>query len=302
MYSLIVTADDKAWQGEPYLLSRGRVFEYTEDEVVARFKELNEEQLARLYQLPTVFAFEKGLGQNALLGRVVRVRIQNRAVRIEYKLDGDAPISHDLLLQHADMLDIADWELNRTHWAVKDVDLLPFLEASGLAPADAGQPAEALGPALEDLPAAESFAVYPAVFRLPVEPMDATLVAIMMPFQPQFDGMLAAVSEVCEEEGLVCKNASQIWDNEEIIQDIFSLIYRSKMVICDFSGQNANVFYEAGIAHTLGKPVIPMAQTVEDLPFDLRHHRAAVYVNNPAGLKALQETLRPRLRRLVAAD
>jgi hypothetical protein len=160
---------------------------------------------------------------------------------------------------------------------------------------------EPAGPALEDLPAAEPLSVHPAVFRIPVEEPDPTLVAVMMPFQPQFAGMLASVSEVCQQEGLVCKNASQIWDNEEIIQDIFSLIYRSKMVICDFSGQNANVFYEAGIAHTLGKPVIPMAQDVNDLPFDLRHHRAAVYVNTEEGLKALQETLRPRLRRLVAA-
>ena len=49
--------------------------------------------------------------------------------------------------------------------------------------------------------------------------------------------------------------------------------FKSRIVICDFSERNPNVFYEVGIAHTLGKHVIPITQTPNDVPFDLQHPR-----------------------------
>jgi hypothetical protein len=72
--------------------------------------------------------------------------------------------------------------------------------------------------------------------------------------------------------------ADDIWDENEILQDIFSLIYRSSIVVCDFTQQNPNVFYEAGIAHTLGRSVVPISQNEHDVPFDLKHHRYLKYV------------------------
>lgn len=50
---------------------------------------------------------------------------------------------------------------------------------------------------------------------------------------------------------------------------------------------NPNVFYEAGIAHTLGKHVIPITQVADHIPFDLRHHRYIHYLNNKEGLAKL---------------
>ncbi len=82
------------------------------------------------------------------------------------------------------------------------------------------------------------------------------------------------------------------------IQDIFELIYCSSIVIVDFTGKNPNVFYEAGIAHTLGKNVIPITQNIEDIPFDLRHHRVLKYLNNNEGLQGLKKGLETRLKTL----
>lgn len=299
MYSLLVTADDEAWQGQPYILSRGRVFEYTEDAIAARFKDFTEEQLHHLCALPAVFAYENGIDQDARLGRVRSVRILRGDVRIEYELAADAPpIPFALLNQEANELDIGDWELNRTHWAVKDVDLAPFLQRNGIAGLDRADNEVANEP-FDQLPVAEPIPIRPAVFRIPQAPADPTLVAVMMPFNPEFEPMLAQVTQACRELGLTCLTAGQVWENEEIIQDIFSLIYRARIVLCDFTGQNANVFYEAGIAHTLGKPLIPIAQNVADLPFDLRHHRAAVYENTEDGLARLVAQLRPRFQWLM---
>lgn len=94
--------------------------------------------------------------------------------------------------------------------------------------------------------------------------------------------------------------ADDIWDNSSIIQDIFSLIYRAKIIIVDFSGKNPNVMYETGIAHTLGKVVVPLAQVVQDIPSDMVHHRALVYLKNGEGLQALETELAKKLRTIVA--
>lgn len=87
-------------------------------------------------------------------------------------------------------------------------------------------------------------------------------------------------------------------DYSAIIQDIFSLIFRSFIVVCDFTGKNPNVFYEAGIAHTLGKHVIPITQSEQDIPFDLQHHRYIKYLNNSEGLAELQKSLSSRFSTL----
>lgn len=267
-----------------------------------RFRELGEEQLQRLYALPTIFAYENGMERDARLGRVHRIRIQNRQVQIEYELAPEAaPIPHALLTQEARALDIGDWELNRTHWAIKDVDPFPILTRHGLI--RAGLPANVpANQQFERMPGPAEILIRPAVFRIPQEPIDPHLVAVMMPFRPEFDEMLRHVSDTCQGLGLVCRNVGHIWENNEIVQDVFSLIYRSRIVVCDFTSQNANVFYEAGIAHTLGKHLIPIAQSIDDLPFDLRHHRARVYTNDPAGLAQLANVLRSRIQWLIEHD
>lgn len=91
-----------------------------------------------------------------------------------------------------------------------------------------------------------------------------------------------------------------IWKESQIIQDIFELILVSRIVVADFSSQNTNVFYEAGIAHTLGKEVVPLAQSVRnDVPFDLQSHRVIEYLNNEQGLEQMSKTLTPRLRTIL---
>jgi hypothetical protein len=60
------------------------------------------------------------------------------------------------------------------------------------------------------------------------------------------------------------------------------------------AGQSARAqpFYETGIAHTLGRPVVPITQNAEDVPFDLHHHRYQRYLANGEGLQELTARLR----------
>lgn len=300
MFNFLVSGNAKAWNGEPYTYDRSRLFEYTEDAIIGRFNDLREDQLERLCSLPTVFAYESHNEIDARVGQITSIRVRNREVLVSYRFDENiTPIPHQMLLDRQRTLDIGDWELNRTHWAVKDVDLTEFLKAQGLATAAEGQEDDA---ELVELPAPVPIPISPTTFRIPSEPVDPTLVSVMMPFTPEFDGMLEAVRVASRDVGLVCLNASEVWDHDEIIQDIFALIYRSKVVVCDFTTQNPNVFYEAGIAHTLGKPVIPITQDINALPFDLRHRRALVYAADGAGLADLRSKIAGRLRRLIELD
>ena len=116
----------------------------------------------------------------------------------------------------------------------------------------------------------------------------------MMPFNLAFDNVYSAISKAANEAGFKCKRADDIWNHSTVIQDVFSLIFQSYIVVCDFSGKNPNVFYEAGIAHTLGKHVVPITQSEQDIPFDLQHHRYAKYLNNGEGLETLRQELYTR--------
>ena len=90
-----------------------------------------------------------------------------------------------------------------------------------------------------------------------------------------------------------------MWENASIITDIVNLIDRSRVVICDCTGRNPNVFYEIGIAHTLGREVILITQADADIPFDLRHLRYVKYLNNAEGRAVLRAALEARLTTLL---
>ena len=136
--------------------------------------------------------------------------------------------------------------------------------------------------------------VYPS-FKIPEKPVSDKCVAVMMPFKKEFDEVYTTIKEACSNVGMICHRADDFWEDSVIINDIFELIYRSSIVIVDFSGKNENVFYEAGIAHTIGKKVIPITQTFNDIPFDLSHHRHLIYLANREGLTKLRIDLEDKL-------
>lgn len=138
----------------------------------------------------------------------------------------------------------------------------------------------------------------PSVFEIPSTDAESDLLSVMMPFDAGFTAVHAAVVEAGKRNGMRCQRADDIWQHTAVIQDIFSLIFRSFIVVCDFSGKNPNVFYEAGIAHTLGKHVIPITQHGDDIPFDLRAHRYLHYHNNAEGRDRLTDGLAERIATL----
>ena len=236
--------------------------------------------MAEVRKMPAVFATESGgFGDRlARVGYIQRVTTVGREVRIEYAFDSNVPpIPHEKFKALADDLHISASEFNRTHWAVKDVDLFKVLHAKSI-----GRP------------------LSPSVFSFAdLERLEDDLISVMMPFAPQFTQVYEALTAVASESGLNCLRADDFWEHAAVIQDVVALICRSRIVVCDCSGRNPNVFYEAGIAHSLGKDVILITQSADDIPFDLRHLRYVTYLNNGEGLQQLQFALLPKINQLI---
>jgi hypothetical protein len=95
-------------------------------------------------------------------------------------------------------------------------------------------------------------------------------------------------------------SADDIWENHHIMDDVISLLWRARVVVADLTSKNPNVFYETGIAHSLGRDVVQIAQSIEDVPFDLRGIRTLTYLRNGEGLASLQDDIRNRIDALVA--
>ena len=132
MYNLLVTAEEGAWDGLFYEYDRSRFLEYTNDNVARVFKELTQPRIATLKSFPCVFAYE-GTESNVRIGYLKSIKEQVRSILIEYEFDQAIPqIPFSSLEPIAPLLDIRNWEMNRTHWAVKDEDLLKRLEAAKL--------------------------------------------------------------------------------------------------------------------------------------------------------------------------
>lgn len=278
MFNLLVSGS--GWASTRDTFPEGRAFEYTEQRLRDQFKPSGKLDFDALLSFPTLFLEEtSGRGdQVARVGTITRARISGREIILEYTYDPSiSPFTNNALSSFASELDIEDFEFHRTHWAVKDVDLFRVLLRNL-------QPRRQL----------------PRIFRISdPEIIEPSLVSAMMPFHPGFDAVYAVLKSTAEAVGLRCRRADDIWENPSIIQDVVSLIDRSKIVICDCTDRNPNVFYEIGIAHTLGREVILITQSDADIPFDLRHLRYVKYLNNGEGLTSLGERLQTRLADLA---
>jgi hypothetical protein len=60
---------------------------------------------------------------------------------------------------------------------------------------------------------------------------------------------------------------------------------------CRLYRADPNVFYELGLAHAVGKPVILITQNTEDIPVDIRNIRYIQYVYTPKGMRDFEGVL-----------
>lgn len=120
---------------------------------------------------------------------------------------------------------------------------------------------------------------------------------MLMPFLPEMKPIYTDhIQVVAERLGLVIKRGDDFFTAHHVVDDIWASICNAKAVIAECTHRNPNVFYEIGMAHTVGKPVILITQNPEDVPFDLRHLRFIQYEYTPSGMKSFEVTLAKTLQ------
>jgi hypothetical protein len=126
------------------------------------------------------------------------------------------------------------------------------------------------------------------------------LIFVVMPFAktflPIYDTIKLAVT-ACQQR---CERADDIFSTQPIMENVWEGLNRASIVISDLTGKNPNVFYETGIAHTLGKDVVLITQALEDIPFDLRGFRYYEYFTDSDGLARLHKNLITGIEELLS--
>jgi hypothetical protein len=123
-----------------------------------------------------------------------------------------------------------------------------------------------------------------------------------MPFDPKYYEIYSEVYRpICAQNGLVCSRVDEISRPGSITRDIVEGIIDADVVIADLTSQNPNVFYELGIAHSIGNKTIMTAQALQDVPFDVRSYRVLVYEQSISGSRQLGSDLDKAIKELLAS-
>lgn len=134
MYNFLVSGKKDAWDFDAYEYDRKRFGEYTLPALKERFKNLTPEVIEELKSYPAMFAYE-GYERDVRVGHLLRIKERTRSVLIEYEFDPNIPaIPFAKIKDLKSRLDIEteNYEMSRTHWAVKDENLFEILYSAGL--------------------------------------------------------------------------------------------------------------------------------------------------------------------------
>ena len=107
---------------------------------------------------------------------------------------------------------------------------------------------------------------------------------VLMPFREPFDTYyLSIIKPAVHAARLAAVRGDSLFRPSPIMADIWQMTQDAKVLVAELTEKNANVFYELGLAHAIGKPVVLIADNLTDIPFDLQSLRVIIYdKNDPA--------------------
>ena len=87
------------------------------------------------------------------------------------------------------------------------------------------------------------------------------------------------------------RRADDVSTHQNKLKEIVQNISDANLTIADLTTQNANVYYELGIAHALLRPTIQIVQSIDDVPFDLRPYTVVTYSEHFTQASKLKDEL-----------
>jgi hypothetical protein len=279
MFHLLVSY--QGWPENAGEIPTGRIYFKQSDPMFREFRDENGVlNIDAIRRLPALLMTEiGGFGPSAVkVAQITSIYQGPRDTALQYTTDSNLrSISNSDFETLSRQYGLCRYALNHTHWEIVDFDLYRLL---------------LLCPQRKQLS--------PTVFSFEeAGDRQDNLVSVMMPFSADFNPVYTALQSAVQSVEMEAMRADDLWKHQFIIQDIVSLITRARVVICDCSGRNPNVFYEVGIAHSLGKDVILIVQNEADIPFDLRHIRYLRYLNNREGLNTLGRQIAQRIQTIL---
>ena len=113
------------------------------------------------------------------------------------------------------------------------------------------------------------------------------------------DTVYPVVRDILASEGYTAVFAGDR-DGQVIFEDIWLMLNEAEAVIVDFTNKRPNVYLEYGMALVLGKPIVAITQSPDDIPSDTPNLKYIVY-SDSLGDRTLPEQL-PRALRDTISD
>ena len=107
--------------------------------------------------------------------------------------------------------------------------------------------------------------------------VDDDLIFVLTPFNEKYASQYSVIRGLVTSLGFKCNKGDDSNLSSNILAHITEQIAKSRLVIANISGRNPNVFYELGLAHALGKPVIIVSESLSDIPFDINSSRILAF-------------------------
>lgn len=131
-------------------------------------------------------------------------------------------------------------------------------------------------------------------------PICFTIMPFHSPFKPMYWDDI--YKPAIEKAGMQAQYG-EIFRPGVFMEQVWELIQAAKVILAELTpenpkrGLNANVFYELGLAHSLGKPTVLIGQDIEYIPADIRHQRIIIY--DTADTQWV-ETLRNKITKFIS--
>lgn len=138
----------------------------------------------------------------------------------------------------------------------------------------------------------KGMAVLP-VFGRPRQPSEKIDVFVLMPFNDKMEKIYTNhIKKMGDELGLTIRRADDIFTPGPFMEKVWDGICAAELILADCTQKNPNVFYEIGMAHTVGKKVVLITRSEKDIPSDINYYDYIPYVYDPEGAEELIEKLK----------
>jgi len=123
---------------------------------------------------------------------------------------------------------------------------------------------------------------------------------LIFPFTKELLQVIDIIAGLAKEAGFKIIRRDELDIAHSVAESISSQIANCDLIIADVSKPTSNIFYEIGLAHAMGKPVIFLIQKgASEIPFDLRNYLFISYDMTSAGLDELRYSLRKVFRDFI---